>query len=111
MSYDLLIKDAQICDGTGAPLFHGSVGVSDGQMNQRERSMGDEESKSGGSTSARSARRSKSSSGCRRRAVVIRAFVMANSDCDRIPPYNFRIRLQIPIAAVTMTPSDELSFT
>ena len=32
MSYDLLIKDAQICDGTGAPLLHGSVGVSNGQI-------------------------------------------------------------------------------
>ena len=32
MSYDVLIKDAQICDGTGAPLFHGSVGVSNGQI-------------------------------------------------------------------------------
>ncbi len=32
MSYDVLIKDAQVCDGTGAPLFHGSVGVSNGQI-------------------------------------------------------------------------------
>ena len=30
MSYDLLIKDAQICDGTGKALFHGAVGVKDG---------------------------------------------------------------------------------
>src|SRR5215813_2537809 len=32
MSYDLLIKDAQICDGTGKPTFHGSVGVRDGKI-------------------------------------------------------------------------------
>jgi N-acyl-D-amino-acid deacylase len=32
MSYDLLIKDAQICDGTGAPLVHGSVGVKNRQI-------------------------------------------------------------------------------
>ena len=28
--YDLLIQDAQICDGTGADLFYGAVGVKDG---------------------------------------------------------------------------------
>ncbi|HXG17919.1 MAG TPA: amidohydrolase family protein [Methylomirabilota bacterium] len=32
MSYDLLIHDARICDGTGKPLFHGSVGVRDGKI-------------------------------------------------------------------------------
>ena len=30
MTYDLLITDAQICDGTGAARFHGAVGVKDG---------------------------------------------------------------------------------
>ena len=30
MAYDLLITDAQICDGTGAALSHGAVGVKDG---------------------------------------------------------------------------------
>ncbi|MGE0823059.1 MAG: amidohydrolase family protein [Candidatus Binatia bacterium] len=30
MSYDLLIKDAEICDGTGRSRFHGAVGVRDG---------------------------------------------------------------------------------
>ena len=30
MAYDLLITDAQICDGTGTALFHGAVGVKDG---------------------------------------------------------------------------------
>ena len=30
MAYDLLITDAQICDGTGAALFPGAVGVKDG---------------------------------------------------------------------------------
>ena len=34
MSYDLLIKDARICDGTGAPLFHGSVGVKNGKITE-----------------------------------------------------------------------------
>ena len=32
MSYDLLIKDARICDGTGKPSFHGSIGVRDGKI-------------------------------------------------------------------------------
>lgn len=32
MSYDVLITDARICDGTGKPMFHGSVGVRDGQI-------------------------------------------------------------------------------
>ena len=27
MAYDLVIKNARICDGTGAPLSHGSVAV------------------------------------------------------------------------------------
>lgn len=32
MPYDLLITDARICDGTGRPSFHGSVGVSAGKI-------------------------------------------------------------------------------
>jgi N-acyl-D-amino-acid deacylase len=32
MSYDLLIKDARICDGAGKPSFHGSVGVREGKI-------------------------------------------------------------------------------
>jgi N-acyl-D-aspartate/D-glutamate deacylase len=32
MSYDLLIKDARICDGTGQPLVRGSVGVQAGKI-------------------------------------------------------------------------------
>jgi N-acyl-D-aspartate/D-glutamate deacylase len=32
MSYDLLVKNAQICDGTGRPVFLGSVGVSAGKI-------------------------------------------------------------------------------
>ena len=28
--YDLLIENARICDGTGAPSFHGCVAVKDG---------------------------------------------------------------------------------
>lgn len=32
MSYDLLIKDARICDGTGKATFRGSVGVRDGKI-------------------------------------------------------------------------------
>jgi len=32
MAYDLLIKDAQICDGTGAPIYSGSLAVEDGKI-------------------------------------------------------------------------------
>ncbi len=32
MPYDLLIKDAQICDGTGAPIYSGSLAVEDGKI-------------------------------------------------------------------------------
>ena len=32
MSYDLLIKDARICDGTGKAIFRGAVGVQDGKI-------------------------------------------------------------------------------
>ena len=32
MSYDLLIKDARICDGTGAPVYSGAVAVEDGRI-------------------------------------------------------------------------------
>lgn len=32
MTYDLLIKDAEICDGTGGPQFRGSIGVRDGMI-------------------------------------------------------------------------------
>lgn len=32
MSYDLLIKDARVCDGTGKPMVHGSVGVREGKI-------------------------------------------------------------------------------
>jgi N-acyl-D-amino-acid deacylase len=32
MAYDLLIKDATICDGTGAPAYHGSVAVEGGRI-------------------------------------------------------------------------------
>ncbi len=32
MSYDLLIKDARICDGTGKPSFYGSIGVQAGKI-------------------------------------------------------------------------------
>src|SRR5271170_6658253 len=32
MAYDLLIKDAKICDGTGAPAYHGSVAVEGGRI-------------------------------------------------------------------------------
>ncbi|MBI3800349.1 MAG: D-aminoacylase [Deltaproteobacteria bacterium] len=32
MSYDLLIKDARICDGTGKPTFRSSVGVRNGTI-------------------------------------------------------------------------------
>jgi hypothetical protein len=30
--YDLLIENARICDGTGAPSFHGCVAVKDGMI-------------------------------------------------------------------------------
>ena len=30
MNYDLLLKDATIVDGTGAPSFHGDIGIADG---------------------------------------------------------------------------------
>ncbi len=30
--YDLLIENARICDGTGAPIYEGSVGVQDGTI-------------------------------------------------------------------------------
>ena len=32
MPYDLLIKDARICDGTGAPLYAGAVAVENGKI-------------------------------------------------------------------------------
>ncbi|MCB1745153.1 MAG: amidohydrolase, partial [Gammaproteobacteria bacterium] len=32
MTYDLLFKNARICDGTGAPLRHGSLAVRDGSI-------------------------------------------------------------------------------
>ena len=32
MSYDLLIKDARICDGTGNPIVRGSLGVKEGKI-------------------------------------------------------------------------------
>jgi len=32
MAYDLLISDAAICDGTGAPAYHGSVAVEGGRI-------------------------------------------------------------------------------
>ena len=32
MSYDLLIKDARICDGTGAPLYAGAIAVEGGRI-------------------------------------------------------------------------------
>jgi N-acyl-D-aspartate/D-glutamate deacylase len=32
MTYDLLIKDARICDGAGNPVFHGAVGVRGGKI-------------------------------------------------------------------------------
>jgi N-acyl-D-amino-acid deacylase len=32
MSYDLLVKNAKICDGTGAPIYQGSVGVTAGKI-------------------------------------------------------------------------------
>ena len=36
MAYDLLIKDARICDGTGAPVYSGAIGV-EGRQNRRGR--------------------------------------------------------------------------
>ncbi len=32
MSFDLLIKNARICDGSGGPSFTGSVAVRDGRI-------------------------------------------------------------------------------
>ena len=32
MSYDLLIKDARICDGTGAPIYAGAIAVEGGRI-------------------------------------------------------------------------------
>ena len=32
MSYDVLIKNARICDGTGAPAFDGAVAIKDGKI-------------------------------------------------------------------------------
>jgi N-acyl-D-amino-acid deacylase len=32
MAYDVLIEDAKICDGTGAPAYHGSVAVEGGKI-------------------------------------------------------------------------------
>ncbi|HZP46790.1 MAG TPA: amidohydrolase family protein [Candidatus Binataceae bacterium] len=32
MAYDLLIRDARICDGTGGPLFNGAVAIADGRI-------------------------------------------------------------------------------
>ena len=32
MAYDLVIKEAQILDGTGAPSFPGDVAVKDGKI-------------------------------------------------------------------------------
>ncbi|NOT53966.1 MAG: amidohydrolase family protein [Deltaproteobacteria bacterium] len=32
MSYDLLVKNARICDGAGAPIYQGSVGVNAGKI-------------------------------------------------------------------------------
>src|SRR5215469_15712278 len=34
MPYDLIIKDAQICDGTGAPIFRGSLAVDAGRISE-----------------------------------------------------------------------------
>jgi len=39
MTYDLVIKNAQICDGTGAPAQGGSVGVSEGRIVAIDRSL------------------------------------------------------------------------
>jgi N-acyl-D-amino-acid deacylase len=42
VSLDLLLEDARIIDGTGAPWFHGSVGIKDGRIEtvSREASVG-----------------------------------------------------------------------
>ena len=32
MTYDLLIKDARIIDGSGRPAFHGDVAVAEGKI-------------------------------------------------------------------------------
>src|SRR6266516_4859505 len=32
MSFDVLIKNARICDGTGAPTFHGAVAINEGKI-------------------------------------------------------------------------------
>ena len=32
MAYDLLVKNARICDGTGAPAYGGSVAITEGQI-------------------------------------------------------------------------------
>jgi N-acyl-D-aspartate/D-glutamate deacylase len=32
MAYDLLVKDAQICDGTGAPIYSGSLAITGGKI-------------------------------------------------------------------------------
>lgn len=32
MAYDLLIKNATICDGTGAPVYGGAIAVSGGKI-------------------------------------------------------------------------------
>ena len=32
MAYDLLIKNAQICDGAGTPVYGGGLAVSDGKI-------------------------------------------------------------------------------
>src|SRR3989442_14024773 len=32
MAHDLLIKNAKICDGTGAPAYGGSVAITEGQI-------------------------------------------------------------------------------
>src|SRR5579864_1455702 len=39
MNYDLVIKDAKICDGTGAPAYHGSVGVADGKITAIDKTL------------------------------------------------------------------------
>ena len=32
MGFDVLIKNARICDGTGAPTFHGAVAINEGKI-------------------------------------------------------------------------------